>query len=176
MITLISRYDSHPSMIAIKRNVSSGQKFIFKNVALLQIYHMLIKMDGKKATDLGEISRKFLKIGATHIAGPISQLINFSILECKFPDILKYAEVNALFKRIDELLEESYRPINVLTSNQIKSSLLPYFTADCFPYIIQHSQCSTPMFNSSTRRHVFTQSHMCMHMCMCTYAYIFMYI
>ena len=63
-----------------------------------------------------------------------------------------------------------------LKSNQIKSSLLPYFTADCFPSIIQHSQCSTPMFNSSTRRHVFAQSHMCMHMCICTYAYTFMYI
>ena len=62
------------------------------------------------------------------------------------------------------------------TKKKIKSSLLPYFTADCFPYIIQHFQCSTPMFNSSTRRHVFTRSHMCMHMCMCTYAYTFMYI
>ena len=61
-----------------------------------------------------------------------------------------------------------------IKSNQIK--FIAIFTANYFPYIIQHSQCSTPMFNSSTRRHVFTQSHMCMHMCMCIYAYTFVYI
>ena len=58
---------------------------------------MLIKMFGKKATGFDEISSKFLKIGAAPLAGPISQLTHLSILECKFPDILKYAEVNALF-------------------------------------------------------------------------------
>ena len=77
-----------------------------------------------------------------------------------FPDDLPLANIDA----------------DQIKSNQIKSSLLPYFTADCFPYIIQHSQCSTPMFNSSTRRHVFTQSHICMHMCMCTYAYIYIHV
>ena len=76
---------------------------------------MLIKMDGKKATGFDEISSKFLKMGAT-LAGPISRLINLSILDCKFPDILKYAEVNALFKRIDELIKENYRPASVLTA------------------------------------------------------------
>ena len=116
MATLISKYDSHPSILAIKRNISSGQNFNFRNVAPFEIYHMLIKMDGKKATGFDEISSKFLKIGATPLAGPISRLINLSILECKFPDILKYAEVNALFKRIDELIKENYRPVSVLTA------------------------------------------------------------
>ena len=111
MATLISKCDFHLSIIAIKRNISSGQ-----NVALFEIYHMLIKMDGKKATGFDEISSKYLKIGATPLAGPISRLINLSILECKFPDILKYAEVNALFKRIDELIKENYRPVSILTA------------------------------------------------------------
>ena len=73
-------------------------------------------MDGKKATGFDEISSKFLKIGATPLPGPIPQLINLSILECKFPDILKCTEVNALLKRIDELLKENHRPVSVLTA------------------------------------------------------------
>ena len=80
MATLISKYDSHPSVIAIKQIISSGQNFNFRNVAPFEIYHMLIKMNEKKATGFDEISSKFLKIGATPLAGPISRLINLSIL------------------------------------------------------------------------------------------------
>ena len=111
MTTLISKYDSHPSKIAIKRNVSSGQNFNFKNVTPFEVLSYAHQNGWKKATGFDEISSIFLKIGATPLGGPISQLINLSILECKFPDILKYAEVNALVKRIDELLKEKYRPV-----------------------------------------------------------------
>ena len=52
--------------------MSSGQNFNFRNVAPFEIYLMLIKKDGKKATGFDEISSKFLKIGATPLAGPIS--------------------------------------------------------------------------------------------------------
>ena len=74
MATLISKYDSHPSIIAIKRNISSGQNFNFKNVAPFEIYHMLIKMDEKKATGFDEISSKFLKIGAHLLLDPFPDL------------------------------------------------------------------------------------------------------
>ena len=79
MTTLISKYDSHPSIITIKRNVSRGQNLNFENVAPFEIYDMLIRMGGKKATGFSSI---FLKIGATPLAGPISRLTHLSILEC----------------------------------------------------------------------------------------------
>ena len=82
MTTLISKYDSHPSIITVKRNVYRGQNLNFENVAPFEMYHVLIKMDGKKATGFDEISNKFLKIGANPLAGPISRLIHLSILEC----------------------------------------------------------------------------------------------
>ena len=37
-------------------------------------------------------------------------------MESCFPDILKYAEVAALFKRLDNLDKENYRPVSVLTA------------------------------------------------------------
>ena len=36
-------------------------------------------------------------------------------MESCFPGILKYAEVAALFKRLDNLDKENYRPVSVLT-------------------------------------------------------------
>ena len=37
-------------------------------------------------------------------------------MESCFPDTLKYAEVAALFKRLDNLNKENYRPVSVLTA------------------------------------------------------------
>ena len=37
-------------------------------------------------------------------------------MESCFPDILKYAEVAALFKRLDNIDKENYRPVSVLTA------------------------------------------------------------
>ena len=99
-------------------------------------------MDGKKATGFDEISSKFLKIGATPLAGPISWLINLSILEYKCPDILKYAGVNALLKRIDELIKENYRPFSVLTAVSTRPTLERRLTLgrlrSIYPDMINH--------------------------------------
>ena len=46
----------------------------------------------------------------------ISELINMSIDECTFPDLLKYAEIAALFKKLDRLCKENYRPVSILTA------------------------------------------------------------
>ena len=37
-------------------------------------------------------------------------------MESCFPDILQYAEVAALFQRLDDLNKENYRPVSVLTA------------------------------------------------------------
>ena len=37
-------------------------------------------------------------------------------MELCFPDLLKYAEVVALFKRLDNLDKENYRPVSVVTA------------------------------------------------------------
>ena len=39
-----------------------------------------------------------------------------SIDECTFPDLLKYAEIAALFKKLDRLCKENYRPVSILTA------------------------------------------------------------
>ena len=46
----------------------------------------------------------------------ISELINLSINECTFPDLLKYAEIAALFQKLDRLCKDNYRPVSTLTT------------------------------------------------------------
>ena len=44
---------------------------------------------------------KLLTVGAYPLSMITSELINMSTDECMFPDLLKYAEIAALFKKLD---------------------------------------------------------------------------
>ena len=68
-------------------------------------------MDSKKSTGYDGIPVKLLKDGTDPLSMIISELINMSIDECVFPDLLKYAETAALFKKLDRLCEQNYRPV-----------------------------------------------------------------
>ena len=56
-------------------------------------------MNVKKSVGYDDIPCKFLKIGATPLAGILCQMVNISLNECNFPDLLKFAEIAALFKK-----------------------------------------------------------------------------
>ena len=59
-----------------------------------------MNLNSKKATGYDNIPSKLLKVGAFPLAGTLCKLINSFIAECKFPDILKFAEVSAQYKKI----------------------------------------------------------------------------
>ena len=73
-------------------------------------------MDSKKSTGYDGFPVKLLKVGSDPLSMIISELINMSIDECTFPDLLKYAEIAALFKKLDRLCKENYRPVSILTA------------------------------------------------------------
>ena len=73
-------------------------------------------MDSKKSTGYEGFLVKLQKGGADPLSMIISQLRNMSIDECTFPDLLKYAEIAALFKKLDRLCKENYRPVSILTA------------------------------------------------------------
>ena len=60
-------------------------------------------MDSKKSTGYDGFPVKLLKVGADPLSMIISELINMSIDECTFPDLLKYAEIAALLPPINVL-------------------------------------------------------------------------
>ena len=100
LINMISKYDSHPSILAIKRARQQCCPFQFSEVMYDDVYSLLVNLDPKKATGYDNIPSKLLKVGSFSLAGTLCKLINFSITECKFPDILKFAEVSAQYKKI----------------------------------------------------------------------------
>ena len=103
LISLITKYDNHPSIIAIQSAVQEHGTFEFEQVDINQFYQIRVSMNDKKATGYDGLPCKLLKLGAFPLAGIICKFINISISECKFPDVLKLAEISALLKQIDNM-------------------------------------------------------------------------
>ena len=72
------------------------------------------KLDGSKATPVGDIPAEILKsIIDVHVS-LLTKIINWSIRNGCFPDELKAAEVTPIVKKNDDLDKENYRPVSVL--------------------------------------------------------------
>ena len=115
-LSLIKRYDDHPSIMAIKKICTQGQSFDFVHVTPNDVKSCIVNMDSKKSTGYDGILVKLLKVGTDPLSMIISELINMSIDECVFPDLLKYAKIAALFKKLDRLCKQNYRPVSILTA------------------------------------------------------------
>ena len=101
--SMVSKYDNHLSIIAIKGNISGSMSFEFSKVTVNELYNILVKLNVRKATSFDGIPSIFLRIGGAPLAALISDIVNMSISECTFPNILTYAEIASLFKRLDSL-------------------------------------------------------------------------
>ena len=56
---------------------------------------------------------RLLRESASVISGPLAELMNESIKQCKYPSRWKMGQVTPLFKKNDELNRENYRPVTV---------------------------------------------------------------
>ena len=72
-------------------------------------------LNPKKATDYGAIPAKILKQFCDSYLPIITKIINESITEGTFPSELKLAEVTPVFKKLDCMDKENYRPIGLLS-------------------------------------------------------------
>ena len=64
------------------------------------MYSLPANLDPQKTTSYDNIPPKILKVGAFPLAGTLRKLMHSSVAECEFPDILKFAEVSAQYKKI----------------------------------------------------------------------------
>ena len=116
LVTMIAKYDVHPSIIAIKKALPTGNSFTFTNVMVNEKYNLLMKMDCEKSTGFDDIPSKLQKIESAPVVPSMYNMVNLMFMESCFPDILKYAEIAALVKRLHNLHKENYRPVRVLTA------------------------------------------------------------
>ena len=89
--------------------------FSFKLVSEVKIFKHLNCLSSSKATGLDGIPARFVKDGASIIAGPLSHIVNLSIIQGSVPDSLKLARVTPLFKKNDKTQVGNYRPVSVLS-------------------------------------------------------------
>ena len=78
------------------------------------VFKELDNLDVNKSTGPDGIPARFLKDGASIIADPITNIVNFSILSNVVPDDMKIARVRPLFKKNSRTDVGNYRPVSIL--------------------------------------------------------------
>ena len=75
----------------------------------------IMNLDGSSATPVGDIPIDMLKQTIDIHLLIMTQITNMSIDNNCYPDDLKLAEVSQVFKKMDDLDKENYRPVSVLS-------------------------------------------------------------
>lgn len=88
----------------------------FDNVTDLEILKILKSLKPKKSTGWDEIPPFLLKASAHSLYKPLTKLVNFSLQEGVFPDLLKFSIVKPLRKNPKSTSIDNFRPISLLTS------------------------------------------------------------
>ena len=113
---LSNLFENHTSIIRIKSNLNNvPDKFDFKKVHEEEIKREIMNLNSKKATCHGAIPAKILKQFCNSYLPIITKIINESITEGTFPSELKLAKVTPVFKKLDCMNKENYRPISLLS-------------------------------------------------------------
>ena len=121
-------FSAHPSIRAIaeeNRRKNAIHNFNFKYTNKNQSEKLLLNINARKACGHDTITPRLLKESASVISGPLAELMNESIKQCKYPSRWKMGQVTPLFKKNDELSKENYRPVTVLPAlNNVFEKLL----------------------------------------------------
>ena len=108
-------FDNHLSALKIRTLFSRiPQKFDFKRVSKQEVKQEILCLDSKKSSIYGDIPVSTLKQYCNVYVELLTDIINDCLLKGVFPDELKKAEVTPIFKKIDCLNKENYRPISLL--------------------------------------------------------------
>ena len=89
--------------------------FNFEPISSQYVQTKLENLNNKKSPGYDAIPPKMLNKGASILCESLFLIINKSLASSDFPDLLKYADVSPLFKKVDNLKKGNYRPVSVLT-------------------------------------------------------------
>ena len=136
-VNAIGKFENHPSVQAVKQNVSVNQDFYFSNIEVSDILKETAALNNKKNGTFGSISKKLLKEVSDICASALNDIWNNEIITQKsFPDNLKLADVTPVFKKEDTSLLKIYRPVSVL---QVISKIYQrIMQMQIFEYIDKH--------------------------------------
>ena len=126
---ITKHFDDHISVCKIKEAYSEilrEDNFSFKMVSMDEVKKKVLKLNSKKSSTYGAIPASILKQTIEVHLKYLTNTINNSLKESTFPDELKQSEVMPVYKKLDPLQKENYRPVSLLPHiskvyNQINS-------------------------------------------------------
>ena len=105
------RPPSSPNPVSIPTNVHSMFMYPATNDEVVKVIRGL-----KKEGGLNDISRRFLKLSASHVSEYLCELFNLCILSGQYPSEFKSAKVTPVYKKGPRDSVTNYRPISVLNN------------------------------------------------------------
>ena len=104
IIDALRKYENHPSIAIIQKNIQYTQAFEFKPISCADIVNEIKNLDSSKKTSSTlsvDIVKKIIGICHTQIA----EYFNSMLLSCKFPDLLKAVDASGINKGSDPPLK-----------------------------------------------------------------------
>ena len=109
----IKKFESHPSIINIKRHVQIDVRFDYSPITYKEIENEISALNPKK--NGGCISTKLLKEICPMVCKPLANIWNTQLIKNKtFSGKLKLGDITPVFKALESTLKKNYRPITVL--------------------------------------------------------------
>ena len=110
----VAKFAIHPSIISIRDNVKIDQTFSFSEVNADEIKFEINGLNKNKAGTFMNIPAKQLKQAVDIINECLMNIWNNEIVQNKkFPTKLKVADIAPIFKKLENILAENYRPVSV---------------------------------------------------------------
>ena len=113
---MIHKYRNHSSIIKIKENTKTRNKFKFSKTNLENIEIKIAELNINKPTTFNNIPAKILVEYSDIYSKYIQNFYNNSISECIFPDPMKMADITPVYKKEDKTDKKNYRPVSILPS------------------------------------------------------------
>ena len=113
--TAIKKFEQHPSINLIKKNITGNENFHFSPVDLRIFPKKLLILITKRNRTFKNIPTRRIKDVSDVCSPVLANIWNEEILLNKnFPENLKLADVTPIFKKKDKTFVENYRPVSVL--------------------------------------------------------------
>ena len=116
VISAIEKLKNRQSICTIKERFhEENSSFQFCQVNPMEVMKQIESLDNSKSNS-GGISTSKLRDTKRIVCPYLTDCIKSAILDCKFPDELKNADISPIFKGHDPMSKVNFRPISVLSS------------------------------------------------------------
>ena len=150
---ILEKYQDHRSIVAITQHSDQVfEPFAFQEVGIYDVWQLLKSIDCGKSTGEDQIPPRLLSLAGNDLALPLTNAINTSIRESRFPDNGKRAAVCPLDKgEVDQTKEKNFRPVSVL------NAFSKFFEKIIKKQLVMHLDKALSIFIAAYRKSYSTQ-------------------